>query len=268
MNLTGKQIVLTGATGGIGRALALQLAKQGAVLKLVGRDQGRLDALVAELQAAGGQAHSFVADLSSAEACTQLAQQAECDVLINNAGQMFFGQFATMESQQIESLMHTNLLAPMLLTRAYLPSMLQHPEAAIVNVGSTFGSLGFGFFTSYCASKFGLRGFSEALRRELQDSTVNVLYVAPRAVDTPLNTAPVQAFNQATNAKVDPPEWVAAQIVAALQGDKKELLLGQPESFFARLNQLLPRLIDRAVTKQMQLAAQQCRSEPAAKTTA
>lgn len=261
MNLTGKRIVLTGATGGIGHALALQLVQQGAELKLVGRDQARLDGLAAELRAAGGQADSFVADLSSAEDCMQLAQRAECEVLINGAGQMYFGQFSTMESQQIECLMHTNLLAPMLLTRAYLPAMLQSKEAMIVNVGSTFGSLGFGFFTSYCASKFGLRGFSEALRRELQDGNVKVLYVAPRAVDTPFNTASVQAFNQATHTKVDSPEWVAQNIVAAIQGDKKELLLGQPESFFARLNQLLPRLIDRAVTKQMQLAAQQCRAD-------
>ncbi len=254
MNLKGKKILLTGASGGIGQALAQQLSAQGAELFLVGRSEQRLQALQAQLHSTGGTAHCLQADLTRHEDCQYIAQQQNYDLLINNAGQMYFGAFAEMSAEQLDSLYQTNLLAPLQLIREMLPSLSQRPEAMIVNIGSIFGSLGFGFFSAYCGSKFGLRGFSEALRRELHDSNVQVLYAAPRAVATRLNDEKTQAFNEANHAHVDTPKAVATHIIRGIQRNQKELLIGQPESFFARLNQWFPRLIDRTLIKTMRLA--------------
>src|SRR5690606_25688634 len=120
-------------------------------------------------------------------------------------------------------------------------------EAAIVNVGSAFGSIPFAGFAAYSAAKAGLRGFSQALRRELADTTVRVVQVAPRAIDTPLNSPAVVALNRALGSACDRPEDVAARILAQLQGGPDECHIGFPERLFARLNGFAPRLLDHAL---------------------
>lgn len=110
-----------------------------------------------------------------------------------------------------------------------------------------FGSIGFAANSVYCASKFGLRGFSEALRRELSDSNIHVHYFAPRATRTPFNSEAVNDLNRALGNAADEPAAVARQIVQCLQADKLEFVIGWPEKFFARLNALLPRVVDRAL---------------------
>ena len=150
----------------------------------------------------------------------------------------------------MERILKINAIAPMQLTRAVLPDMLERGSGRIVNVGSTFGSIGFACFASYSASKFALRGFSEALRREIAGSGVDVTYVAPRAVKTALNSAAVHHMADAVKMNMDPPLWVARQIVRAIEKDKKEVYLGFPESLFVRINNLLPRLVDAATRKQ------------------
>jgi len=117
-------------------------------------------------------------------------------------------------------------------------------------VGSTFGSIGFPFFAAYSASKFGLRGFSEALQRELDATGVDGIYVAPRAARTPLNTGPVVRMNEALKVAMDPPEVVAEAIVRAIERDRERVYLGWPEKAFVRLNALLPGVVGRALRKQ------------------
>lgn len=254
MELFGKRVLLTGASGGIGRELATQLAARGAILCLSGRERGRLQELAGILTAQGAETEIFPLDLERMEDCGLPAKHGTFDVLINNAGLLHFGEFAAMSESELERLYRTNMLAPLLLTRACLPAMLAQRKGWIVNVGSIFGSLGFGYFSAYCASKFGLRGFSQALRRELRGSGVKVIYVALRAVNTPMNDARMQAFNQATHAKTDEPAWVAEQIIKALVNERTETCLGGMECFFAKLNGLLPDLLDRALTQTMQQA--------------
>lgn len=155
----------------------------------------------------------------------------------------------------LERLVHLNLVVPMLLVRQLLPDMLARDAGRIVNVGSTFGSIGFAWFAAYSASKFGLRGLAEALRRELEGTGVGVTYVAPRAVKTRFNTDAVYRMAEATHMKMDEPAWVAARIVAAIENDAKDVYLGFPERFFARLNSFLPRLVDVGLRKQNQVMA-------------
>ncbi|MGQ0523218.1 MAG: SDR family NAD(P)-dependent oxidoreductase [Betaproteobacteria bacterium] len=147
-----------------------------------------------------------------------------------------------------------NVSAPMLLSRAVLPCLLQQRAGHIVNIGSIFGSLAFPHFTAYSATKYALRGFSEALRRELHGTGVRVSYVAPRATATGMNSAAVRAIIRATGAAVDAPQAVARAIAQAMERDRCETFIGTAENIFVKLNALLPRLVDRALIRQKRIA--------------
>jgi short-subunit dehydrogenase len=250
MELKGTRILLTGATGGLGRELARALADAGAELLLVGRDEARLATLSAGLGGTGVRVERIVADLNRAGDVIRLAEAASefgVNVLVNNAGINAFGLFEDQEWDATADVLNTNLFSPMRLTRAMLPWLSRQPSAAILNIGSTFGSLPFPGFAAYSAAKAGLRAFSQALRRELADGHVQVVYVAPRAIDTPLNTPAVNALNRELGSRSDTPELAAKLIVAALRAGSPETHLGFPERLFAWLNGVVPGLVDRAL---------------------
>lgn len=251
MQLKGARILLTGATGGLGQALARQLAEAGAALFLVGREGDRLATLEKSLApACPAGIRSQACDLADPAAIARVAAAARefgANCLINNAGIGSFGLFARQPAGEIEAVLAINLVAPIQLTRLVLPDLLERPEAAVVNVGSAFGSVPFAGFAAYSASKAGLKGFSQALRRELADTPVRVIHVAPRAIDTALNSPAVQRLNHALGNASDLPEAVAQRIVAALEREAPETHIGFPERLFARLNGLLPGLVDRGV---------------------
>ena len=140
-----------------------------------------------------------------------------------------------------------NLVAPVLLTQAILPAMKSQGYGHIVNVGSTFGSINFAHFVTYSSTKSGLKGFSEALRREIDDLGIHVTYVAPRAVKTPLNTEKIMQLAEMTKMNMDSPEYVAEKIIQAIIHKKKDAYIGFPESLFVRINAVMPRLVDRAL---------------------
>jgi len=255
MKIKEARIILTGATGGIGQALARELISHGAKIGLVGRQTEKLAQLVAELKEDGGETVAIAADLTQCEGRNHVIEQMQAhfggtDILINNAGMSAFCDFVQLDPEREEQIFRTNALAPMQLTRAILPEMLVRGTGRIVNVGSTFGSIAFACFTSYSASKFALRGFSEGLRRELKDSGIGVTYVAPRAVNTELNTSAVRRMADRVKMNMDEPDLVAKQIVKAIMKDRKDVYLGFPESLFVRLNAMLPRLVDSALQSQ------------------
>ncbi|HXH71648.1 MAG TPA: SDR family oxidoreductase [Mariprofundaceae bacterium] len=255
MELNDKRVILTGAAGGIGSALARLMAGKGAKLALV---DANAEALAALAQDVPGSV-AVTGNLASREGCELIAKQAAkalggVDLLVNLAGIMSFSAFEDEDDGRLELLMHVNLIAPMLLTRAVLPGMLKQESGHIVNVGSMFGSIGFAYFAAYSASKFGLRGFSQALRRELADTPVGVTYISPRAVKTPINTGPIMRMNVATKTSMDEPDDVAGKILAAIEAGKKEAYLGFPESLFARINGILPGLIDNGTKAQNRVA--------------
>ncbi len=259
MNLSGKNIILTGAAGGIGYRVALQLAEKGARLALVERNAPRVEEICAEINQRGGFAAPIALDLSAEGAPEQAVNSAlqalgGIDVLINNAGIMDFTLFERLDPKRIEQTIGVNVIAPMLLARAVLPHLLKQNSGRIVNIGSAFGSIGFPHFAAYCASKFAMRGFSEALGRELADSPVGVTYVSPRATKTPLNDDVTTRMQKDTGINLDEPEYVAAQIVLAIERERKEHFIGQPESFFARLNGVFPRLVDGGLLKNTRIA--------------
>jgi len=255
MNLKDARILITGAAGGIGAEAARRLARAGARLVAADRNGPAIAALCDDIRTQGGRAEPLVADLTAAATRRTLAVEAVTrlgglDILVNVAGLLDFTPFETQDPAAIERLLQVNLVAPIQLARELLPVMLKHGRGRIVNVGSTFGAIGFPFFAAYSASKFGLRGFSQALRRELAGSGVGVTYVAPRATRTALNTNAVVRMNETLKVAMDPPETVAAAIVRAIEQEQAEVYLGWPEKLFVRLNALLPAAVDAALRKQ------------------
>lgn len=257
MELNHARILLTGATGGLGQALARCLAEKGADLLLAGRDEARLATCLEDIGGIGGTGRHTLglrADLNLAEDVERTeaaAREFGVNVLINNAGINAFGMYESQHWRSIEQVMATNLLAPMQLTHALLPWLKSRDRAAIVNIGSTFGSLPFPGFAAYSSAKAGLRGFSQALRRELSDTQVEVVHVAPRTIATALNSAAVNALNHDLGNHADTPQAVARQIVAALRAGRGEKHLGFPESLFAWLNGCAPGLIDRGLKSKL-----------------
>ncbi len=245
--------VLTGASGGIGAAIARQLAPRCTLLILVGRNRGALEALQRELS--GCPVHLVCGDLTDARTVGEIALAAHqlggINLLVNNAGASDFHAFDSQSPDIIATLLATNLLAPMLLTRQLIPLLRAAPAAQVVNIGSVFGSIGFPGFAAYCAAKAGLEGFTQALRRELADSTVEVRLFAPRATGTAINSAAVVAMNRELKTAEDTPQQVAAALLRFLDGGAYRRTLGAKERFFVLLNKLLPALPDGAIRAQL-----------------
>jgi short-subunit dehydrogenase len=254
MKTAGSRVLLTGASGGIGRALAAELHGHGAAVLLVGRDATTLGALLEALGGASGRLQACVADLSTETGRHETAARAAgwgCNVLLNKAGLGEFGFVDDQTDAGLERLFAVNVLAPMQLTRALLPHLRAQPRAAVLNIGSVFGSLAYPGFAAYSASKFALRGFTEALRRELADSSVTVHYLAPRATRTGMNASAVERMNAELGVTMDPPGLVARAARDLLEDGGREAVLGWPEKLFVRINALLPGVVDGSLRRQL-----------------
>jgi len=253
--LKNKTVLLTGANGGIGSEVASLLSNEGVKLVLVGLDETSLQLLNAEL---GGQHTVIQADISSSDDrkristdCQQLEQG--IDILINNAGIGQFSLFEEMDPDHIAAIININLTSTILLTQALLAVLSARPSAQIVNIGSILGSIGFPGSTVYCASKFAIRGFSEALRRELSDTNIAVRYFAPRATNTTINNNNVVAMNNELGTKMDSPELVASELVKFLNGNASSHYLGWPEKLFVKINSVLPSIVEDSINKQLSI---------------
>ncbi len=259
------RVVLTGAAGGIGQAVASSLAGAGAALLLVGRSPARLAAQLRALREQAPSAHVEwqQADLLDPASVASLAAQArafDANVLVHGAGVAEFGRFEDASAAAMGRVLHTNLLAPMVLTHALLPHLLAQPQAQVLCIGSVLGAIGLPGHGVYCASKFGLRGFAQALRRELADSPVRVQYLGPRSTRTPFNSAEADAYTRATGSATDAPAVVAQALLEQLESGAAERFLGFPEKAAVRLNGLAPAALDGAFAKHR-------RSLPARRTT-
>jgi len=255
--------LLTGATGGIGQALAFALAEKGVKLLLVGRNVSKLHRLQQELP---GEHRYIAADLTSETGLISIVEQAAeqgVSMLVHNAGINMMGELRFQPEGKIRHLMNVNLTTPMVLTSYLLPILLRHAQPRVMTIGSTFGSIGYACHAAYCASKFGLRGFSEALAREYQDTALRVHYIAPRATDTDMNSAVINAMNTALGNQSDSPQWVARQVVQQIEAGQARRFLGFPEKLFVRINALLPSLVDKALAKKLSIVKQFAKREEA-----
>jgi NADP-dependent 3-hydroxy acid dehydrogenase YdfG len=181
--------VITGASRGIGAAVARRCIAEGVRVALVARTPAPLHALAGEL---GELARAFPCDLTDADAVADVAKRivvelgATPDVLVNNAGLFQLAPVDTMSASDFSAVVHTNLVAPFLLTRALLPAMRARGSGTVVTLGSVADRHVFAGNGAYAASKYGLRALHEAMREELRGSGVRATLVSPAAVDTPL----------------------------------------------------------------------------------
>ncbi len=257
MSFNNKRIILTGAAGGLGTHVAKLLSASGAKLILVDLNEIALEKTRLSLNPE--RTITVVADLTNANDRQEVIDSTldtfqGVDILINLAGINPFGSFMQQDSTTIQRTIEINTIAPMLMTHDVLPIMNKRNYGQIVNIGSIFGSIAFAWFTAYSASKFALRGFSQGLRRELEDTGIDVTYIAPRAVKTAINSAAVYEMAEVIKMNMDEPEEVAKEIVWAIEKRKKEHYIGFPESFFVRINAIMPRVVDGSLQKQNRIA--------------
>lgn len=254
--IKGAVVALTGAAGGIGAALALELARRGADLALADRNAEGL-AATAAAAASGPRVSLHPMDVADPDAATRWpAEVAEAhgrpaSVLINNAGIALAGDFAQIAEPDFDRLLAVNLHAPIRLTRAFLPGMLTLPAAQIVNVSSLFGLIAPPGQTAYAAAKFGLRGFSESLRHELAGGPVGVTLVHPGGVRTAIArsaklppNADAQALDRRRRAFEKnlrmAPERAAVLIGDGIAQRSPRLVIGSDARLLSALQRLFP----------------------------
>lgn len=249
MLLEGRSVAITGAGSGIGRALAIAFAGQGASPVLIGRDPAKLADTAAMLPPAAA-TRSCTADITTAEGRRMIVRtcaiSGQLDILVNNAGLVPSGLLSDLDDRELERAFATNVIAPMALTRDLLPLLRCSDRPRIVNIGSVFGDIGHPHFAAYCATKFALRGFSDAVRRELAADRIGVTYAAPRATRTAA-AAGFAALVAPYGMALDDPQAVAARIVAAVQREAASVYPAGPERLFVAVQRLLPRLVDVAL---------------------
>ncbi len=239
MQLAGTHALVTGASRGIGRALALGLAARGCRLTLVARDRPGLEAVGVEIESLGQRAVVRPADLADPNEPARLARDLLAggdapNILVNNAAVLVLAELVDMTDESIREQFQVNLVAPVALTRALLGEMRARGDGAIVNLLSSAG-LGAGPFSSgYAASKWGLNGFTECLRFELRDSGIRVLSAYPPLVDTEMGRLAAGASGR----RRFPPDEFVASVVHALEHDRSDVLYGGWRWRFAWLAQI------------------------------
>lgn len=231
MRLKNKTVFLTGGTGGIGHPLTALLRQEGAEVTLYDRavDGDLVDGLD--------------------KLCARLAHKTP-DILINLAG---FNVFDHCEKQDMASIVALNMMVPIRLCQAVLPAMKKRRSGQIVNVGSMTALIPLPHLTGYVAAKAGLKGFSDALRRELLATGVSVTFITPRAVRTAMNSGIKADINRLAKVKHDAPEKVAGIILDAIIHRRVDVRIGWPERFFAGLHALCPAVIDQGLQRNQRI---------------
>ncbi|WCT14791.1 3-ketoacyl-ACP reductase [Mucilaginibacter jinjuensis] len=187
--LTGKTALITGAGKGIGKALAIALAKEGVNVGLIARSESDLQKVATEVEALGVKAFIATADVGNLEQVNAAVDKIKAglgfiDILINNAGVGVFGGFMELDPARWEEIIRINLLGAYYVTRAVLPAMIDKKSGDIVNIASTAGQRGAAVTSAYSASKFGLIGMSESLMQEVRKHNIRVSTLTPSTIAT------------------------------------------------------------------------------------
>ena len=251
--LAGRLALVTGASSGIGQAVAVELAAAGARLVLVSRSEARLRDAARAVEAAGdaGRTPLLVAsDVADAEAVHRLAQRVEAeagspDLVVSNAGIGHFGPVATLPLPRFRAILEVNLLGAVHCTQAFLPAMLRRRQGTLVFVSSGLGVLPFPGSAAYCASKHALNGFAGALRAEVEPQGVKVLLVLPGGTRTPFfeaNAYPPEVLSRYLFQRLTSPERVARAVVRAVVRGRRRVVIGPLNDVGLRLAGAFPGL--------------------------
>jgi len=237
--LAGEVAIVTGASSGIGAATARELGRRGAAVVLAARRAAELDEQSQAIRRAGAQALAIPTDIADPAQVTLLAERAlaafgRVDVLVNNAGASWLRPLASTPPAEIGGLVRVNLLGAMLLTRAVLPGMLERRHGAVISVGSLSGRVA--MEPLYSATKYGVRGFSLALRRQVAGSGVSVSLVSPGNIRT--------AMTRNIAARMAEPQLVAEAIADLVRHPRREVVVPRRHYAIAWLEQMFPGVTD------------------------
>lgn len=254
--LTDKRALVTGASSGIGRALAVELARCGADVVLVARRAERLAEVAGEVAQLGRRAEIVAGDVTDPEVRRRVLDAARdslggLDVLVNNAGVGAHGRFSDASADRLRTIMEVNFFAPVELTRAALPLLGEGRQPIIVNIGSILGRRACPHKSEYAASKFALHGFSEALRAECVPLGIDVLLVAAGPTDTEHFDNLVEEHGELPWGKPRraSPERVARAIVRGIERGRHEIVPSWRGWMWLTLNRIAPGLVDRIMAR-------------------
>jgi len=248
-------VVLTGAAGGIGTAIARRLARAGARLALVDRDAAGLDALATALSGSRAEVSIHLFDLRELAELDQLAHAVVAahggvDVLINNAGVTVHGPLVSQSAEDVARVIGVDLHAVIETTRVFLPRLRDRPGAHVVHIASMAGLQGFPFQSTYSAAKFGLRGFGQALRPELAAMGIGCSTILPGTIATgflrhtpthdPVSSARLATLMERFGTS---PDRVAAAVTHALRWNRSEVRVGWDAHLLALTRWLCPPLL-------------------------
>jgi len=254
--IRGSRAIVTGASSGIGREIALELARQGAFQVVTARREERLRELAEKIAAEGGRAEIVVGDVTSAETRqkavdTAVSQLGGLDILVNNAGIGAVGLFEKADPGRVRRIMEVNFFALVEMTRLAIPLLKQGTNPVVVNIGSVLGHRGVPYRSEYSASKFALQGFSESIRAEFRSLGIDVLVVSAGATQTEFSDAVIEHTGE--------PSWpdyapvtaaeVARQTVRAIRRGRHEIIPHRRGRLLYWLNRLFPRLVDRILAR-------------------
>jgi short-subunit dehydrogenase len=254
-SLRGRAAVVTGASSGIGRALAVRLGREGARVALVARNAAELEAAAEEVRAAGGEAFALPCDVAErgavgSAAAAAVARLGRVDLLVNNAGYGRHRPFLRWDVEDMERVMRVNYLGSLYWTKALLPAMVERGEGWIVFIASVAGHIASPDESAYAASKFAQVALAESLSLEVEDRGVHVLTVCPGVIDTPFFDAEALArMPEVARRSMVGPEALVDAILAALARGRHRLTYPRRFALAYPLRELLPGLFRRGVKR-------------------
>lgn len=254
--LDGLRMLVTGASSGIGRALAVQAAEAGAKLLLTARREERLEELLEVVHAKGADADYLAGDITDSDHRERLCEKAQrsfqgLDVLVNNAGIGAYGGFEDASPERLRQLMEVNFFAPVELTRICLPMLEKGRTPAICNISSVLAHRAVPGKSEYCASKFALHGFSDALRAELSTKEIDVILVSPSTTSSEFSASVIEKRGKepAVGKFARTPQNIAKLTLRAIRAGKHEIIPSKTGYAMVLLDRLWPSLADWAVAK-------------------
>lgn len=257
-DLHGRRILLTGASSGIGRALAVRLAREGARLLIAARSHDKLVELAQSLKNLPAEIVPMAGDVTKEEDRQNLLDRGVrefggLDVLINNAGVASWAHFANSSEAILRQIMEVNFFAPAELIRKAIPFLTQGEQPAVVNVASMCGRKAMPAWSEYSASKYALCGLTEALRGELARFDIDILLIVPglTASEWPQHLLRSEGRMKIDYDKGMPPDDVAAAILRSLQKNKTETVIGRDARWMLLFNKFFPRWLDRILARRV-----------------
>ena len=254
--IKGSRVIVTGASSGIGRAVTLELAREGAKLVAVARREDRLKQLADEINDINGRIEIIPGDITDAQIRQRAIEAAQShygglDILVNNAGIGAMGRFEDADPQRVRKIFEVNFFAMVEMIRLALPLLKKSSAPMVVNVSSILGHRGAPHSSEYSASKFAVQGFSEAIRAEFFQQGIDVLVVSPGTTETEFfdnviehTSGPNWPRHKLVSAAV-----VARAMIKAMRRGRHEIIPYTPGKILCWLNRLSPSLVDRIMAR-------------------